>query len=647
MPSLSTTWHFWLQHTSHSLHRLGHHLEILALVILLSWTQIYADEAEHITIRAYIPPNIAEDIKFTAELKLHDGEFLSQSQVIEEEGGEITVRLTVNNPTAAPLFNVYILLPWTHQPTGTFQLQSSKITQPPEAPRAVYLEESALIYWRFAELPPNSTSIFTIPFLYELPAQREVNLNFTPVFLTSEGLLANPLLQARATLPKNNESPNVPVQPELPEPVNPPISEENPSDDDAVNELEQALKEETQNLLDEYLENIVLEIEDTELNEQEKEQIKQALQALTLETEDFIQEIMKIVEASDLVVDVPFTSTSKEMASVRLESVNQQPISAQVVEVTEDQILIRGNALPYAFVTIGIYSDQLIFTTQADENGNWQITARNILPEGQHEIRSLARHSATGEITDEMKLATINISLKKEEEGFNIWLPIAVALLLLILLLIAFIFWKQQGGATFPSHQEKKRTKKSNTPSSKPAAASVPPSPSLEEILASAGLPAEPVSTAPTSPKANESTTTNLVNSVSAVPHEAPDETVTKPIASILDSSPPIPNSNTTAEITTEVETTQTVPTQSLISTTSATMAETDTAQNIPAVGSNTAPEITVETDEMQNAPNASSSLEQQLNDLLTVPTPQETQPAVPVADPASIDKLNALLGKK
>ena len=88
-----------------------------------------------------------------------------------------------------------------------------------------------------------------------------------------------------------------------------------------------------------------------------------------------------------------FDPTKEALTKIRHEEPSEsQAIVSEInklekVELsTEKRVVLKGLALPNSFVTLYIYSTPIIVTVKTDENGQWQYTMDEELPDGEHTV---------------------------------------------------------------------------------------------------------------------------------------------------------------------------------------------------------------------------------------------------------------------
>lgn len=74
------------------------------------------------------------------------------------------------------------------------------------------------------------------------------------------------------------------------------------------------------------------------------------------------------------------------VATVSAETSIAKATTSESAPAIETAVQIKGKALPNSFVTLYIYSDPIVVTVKADENGEWTYTLDTQLPDGNHEI---------------------------------------------------------------------------------------------------------------------------------------------------------------------------------------------------------------------------------------------------------------------
>ncbi|MBI2426676.1 MAG: VCBS repeat-containing protein [Candidatus Kerfeldbacteria bacterium] len=106
----------------------------------------------------------------------------------------------------------------------------------------------------------------------------------------------------------------------------------------------------------------------------------------------------------------------------------------------EDTLILSGFAQPLSFVRITIFSEPLVFTTQADENGKWEVhVATELLDTGEHRVFAevsdqegrTSEQIEIAKIVVEKELTTVNIIVYVVLVGVIIILTVLVALLIL------------------------------------------------------------------------------------------------------------------------------------------------------------------------------------------------------------------------
>lgn len=109
------------------------------------------------------------------------------------------------------------------------------------------------------------------------------------------------------------------------------------------------------------------------------------------------------------------------------------------IQTKNGVIVLQGFAAPFQFVTVYIFSEPLVFTTQADANGKWEVhVATELLDAGEHRVLAEVKDE-TGRTSDQIEIAKIVV--EKELSTINvivysILVIVIIALTVLVVLLI-------------------------------------------------------------------------------------------------------------------------------------------------------------------------------------------------------------------